>query len=125
MKKKLSIGLLMMLLLFSTSSVFAYSGIKTYSGDAGTKWFTLATAKNGFNCNMRINCTSHAYRPLHMDTIGADVRMLDKKGNVVWSENESTPGIGSRTYWCGSNVYTLQVKFRFGGGFVSAEWMGK
>lgn len=39
-----------------------------------------------------------------------DVRMLGRTGNVVWEEKDAMPTYGKRNFWCGDNVYALQVK---------------
>lgn len=80
-----------------------------------TSWQTIATSTTGFGCNVAIVCSTTAtdgFGPLK-----ADVRMLDKSGNVLWSESKSCPGTGTkRIYECGSDVYKIQVKVVTGGG---------
>lgn len=67
-----------------------------------TAWKTIATSTSGFNCNVHVYAmTNAAY---------VSIRMLDRNGNVVWSETNSVPGNQSRNFWCGSNVYKIQAK---------------
>ncbi len=93
----------------SESSVVMESGISPYSNDykghyhnITTSWKTIATSTTGFNCNVYIKCYG-------TDLSRLNIRMLGKNGNVVWSENGAVPGLGSRTFWCGSDVYTIQA----------------
>lgn len=83
-----------------------------------TSWKTIATSTSGFNRNVTISCLVTGTDGL--GAIRADVRMLSKNGSVVWSESKSCPGLGSRRYWCGSNVYKIQVRVATGGGTAYA-----
>lgn len=82
-----------------------------------TTWKTIATSSTGFDCNVTINCRNIAV--LEDFTIAKGlVRMLDKKGNVIWtsSDDYAVPGQGSYEYYCGSDVYSIQIKTQNGGG---------
>lgn len=66
-------------------------------------WRTIATSSTGFNCNVYINglVTSNYM----------DVRMLGSSGNVVWSlTNAVATYSGPGLFYCGSNVYSIQVR---------------
>lgn len=66
-------------------------------------WRTIATSSTGFNCNVYINgmVTSNYM----------DVRMLGSSGNIVWSlTNAVATYSGPGLFYCGSNVYSIQVR---------------
>lgn len=110
-------ALLVMIFIGSLTAYAAnhYNGPVTTS----TTWSTLATSTTGFNCNVAVNNASTAF-----DGVGilrADIRMLGSTGNVLWSESKSCPGYGTRVYWCGPDVYTLQIKVATGSG-VARAW---
>lgn len=65
---------------------------------------TVATSTTGFNRNIRISCNN--INVFHHN----DVRMLDRNGNVIWEEYGAVAYNGSRRFWCGSNVYQVQVR---------------
>ena len=109
---------LTMLLISTISAVaasFPYNELKRLN--TTTSYQTIAsestTSKTGLNRNIRIqnNNTSVAR---------SDVRMLDKNGKVVWE------GIGwlavaeNRVFWCGDNVYTVQIRTQSGKGTAYA-----
>lgn len=89
-----------------------------------TSWKTIAKSTSGFGCNVEIVCNTtgtDGFHPLY-----ADIRMLDKNGNVVWTESKSCPGDGTgRVYFCGSNVYTVQIKVQHSGGTAWASKTSK
>ena len=83
-------------------------------------WTTIATDSEGFDCNVEITG--------YLTSIGPriDVRMLGKNGQILWSENDSCPGLSSRVYSCGSDVYTIQVRVDSGvSGTATALKKGK
>ena len=98
------------------------SGISTYSEHynngitISTSWTTIATSTTGFNRNVYIKSMNLGMDGLRV--LPTDIRMLDKNGNVVWSENGAVPGQGSRTFWCGSNIYTIQAKTQASSGVI-------
>jgi len=83
-------------------NVYPYTSSSNYLFVDGT-WRIIAYSTSGFNCKVYMDgLVSSNY--IH-------VRMLNSSGNVIWSENNSLATYsGGRTYWCGSNVYTIQVK---------------
>lgn len=96
--------LAMVLGLVGTSTVaFAAESFKTVN--LSSSWTTIAYDTDGFDCKVEITGSI-------ITSIGPriDVRMLGESGNVIWSENDSCPGLASRVYRCGPDVYTIQVK---------------
>lgn len=120
MKKFLTASLLIAVLLVgligSTTIVQAANRYKSIN--LSKNWTDIAISTSGFNCNVTISCLVTGTDGL--GAIRADVRMLNSSGTVVWSESKSCPGLGSRTYWCGSNVYKVQVRVATGGGTARA-----
>ena len=53
-----------------------------------------------------------------LHVVGTNIRMLGKSGNVIWSENEAVAGQGSRVFWCGSDIYTIQASPKAGSGVI-------
>lgn len=106
MRKKIKVTILvlaMMLGIIGTSTV-ALASESFKHVNASSTWTTIATNTEGFNCNVKITG--------YLMDLGAriDVRMLGKSGNVLWSEDNSSPGLASRVYYCGPDVYTIQVR---------------
>ncbi len=82
-----------------------------------TSWKDLATSSTGFGCNVTI-CTRNTAILASGGMAKTVVRMLGKNGDVLWTSTDeySVPGLGSREYECGSDVYKIQVKTQAGGG---------
>ncbi len=89
-----------------------YSGINISSN----QWTTIATSTSGFNCNVYVKCMNTTLDGLRV--VGTNIRMLGRNGNVIWSENEAVAGQGSRVFWCGSDIYTIQASPRAGLGVI-------
>lgn len=72
--------------------------------EISSSWQEIAYDTQGFNCNVEITG--------YLTSLGTriDVRMLGKNGNVLWSENDSCPGLSSRVYHCGADVYSIEVR---------------
>lgn len=106
MKRKLKIFILVatltVALIGSSTLVFAARSFKQVL--VSTSWTTIAYDTDGFDCNVKITgmLTSVGQR--------IDVRMLGKNNNVVWSEDNSCPGLASRVYRCGPDVYKIEVR---------------
>lgn len=77
-------------------------------------WKTVASSTTGFNCNVEISSWGTSVTTV-------DVRMLGKNGNVIWCEYESFGSLSSRVYWCGSDVYKIQVSYHSGNGTISSS----
>lgn len=106
MKKSLRVLLVILALMVGViaTSTVALAAESYKNVTLSTDWTTIATSTDGFDCNVRIigRLTTLGYR--------IDVRMLGKSGNVLWSENDSCPGLSSRVYHCGADVYRIQVR---------------
>lgn len=77
-----------------------------------SSWTTIATSTSGFNCNVYIySLNAYAGATTH-------VRMLGRSDNTVWYESSAIGYQSSRTFWCGPDVYTIQVKTSAGGSSV-------
>ena len=88
-----------------------------------TSWKTIATSTTGFNGHVRIYCRNISILSDGSVAKGI-VRLLDKNGNVLWTSSDasSVPGQGSYSYWCGSDVYKIQIKTQAGGGSAWTQW---
>ncbi len=80
--------------------------------NVGTSWATIVTASPGINGNIKVNTVGYTR---------ADVRMLGSNGNELWYGEDAIAPVGERTFWCGSDVYTVQIRFHSGTGVV---WVG-
>ncbi len=88
-----------------------------YSGTVvSTSWTTVATSTTGFNCNVYIQCMNTGV--VGLKVVPSDIRMLGKSGNVIWSEDAAIAGQGNRIFYCGSDVYTIQIRTQGGDGLV-------
>lgn len=83
-----------------------------------SSWKTIVAAKYGLDRNVGIYNYSATLDGWGLSR--ADIRMLGKDGNVVWEEAKACPGKGSRVFWCGSDVYTIQIRVRNGYGTAHA-----
>lgn len=41
-----------------------------------------------------------------------DIRMFNKNGQEIWAEQAAIPHSGSRSFWCGSDVYRVDMRVR-------------
>lgn len=75
----------------STSSLYVSS----------SSWATVASSTSGFNCNVVVS-------GLVIGNYCMDVHILNRNGNIVWSEENAFNTIGgnggSRTFWCGNDI---------------------
>ena len=110
MRKPLRIFLIILVLVMGivAMSTVAIAATRYDIVKVSTTWTTVAYDTSGFGCNVRIlgRLTSIGQR--------IDVRMLDKNKYVLWSENDSCPGLASRVYRCGTDVYYIQVRVNAG-----------
>ena len=100
------------------SNSFPYSSLAN-SLNTTTSWKTIATSNTGFSCNVFIKCMNTTTSG--WGVVPSDVRMLGKNGNVVWTENGAVPCQGDRTFWCGYDVYTIQIRTQAGYGVAIAH----
>lgn len=91
--------LVLLLVCFSTSIVSYSSTIQRF----GSSWKTVYSSSRGFNRNVSITC-------YNTSTHKNDIRMLGSNGQTVWTENGAIDYSGSRTFWCGSDVYKIQLR---------------
>lgn len=50
-----------------------------------------------------------------------DIRLLDKEGEVVWSQKNTFPLEDQRNYWCGPDVYKIELRITNGEGIVTVR----
>jgi len=108
------------LLLVSTIAVaaasFPYNSLRRLN--TTTSYQTICSestsSRTGINRNVFIqnNNTSVAR---------SDVRMLGKNGNVVWEGRGALAIAEGRVFWCGSGVYTVQIRTQSGRGTAYAQ----
>ena len=111
------VTLLIIAVIATTTKTFAansYNGTITTS----TSWKTLATSTTGFNCNVAVFNSSTGTDGLGI--LRADIRMLGKSGNIVWEEAKACPGYGTRVFWCGPDVYKIQIRVAYAAGTARA-----
>lgn len=86
-----------------------------------TSWKTIATSTTGFGGHVRIHCQNSGFPPSK-----GYVRLLDKNGNVLWtsSEEKAVPSQDSYSYWCGNDVYEIQVRVKQFVGIAWTTWEG-
>ncbi len=113
-KKSISIALIMVVLItaimpFSTPA-FAASGNQVPVNDNWTRVYpaetnTLSGPINGY---VKLSTKNEWYTHL-------DVRFIGKNGNVIWSECNAIDIYGTRTFYCGSDVYSIEAKSHWSG----------
>lgn len=90
------------------------------SHNIDTSWTTVLSSSSGFNRDVHIQATTFTYNGL-FSTVPCDIRMLDKKGNVLWTGTGEVPGQNQVvSFWCGSDVYKVQIRTQAGDGVVEA-----
>ena len=52
-----------------------------------------------------------------------DIRMLDRYGNEIWEEEGAISNAGIRSFECGTDVYTVQIKTQSGYGDAYAGFV--
>jgi hypothetical protein len=76
-------------------------------------WTTVRTAPTsnpiGINRNIGIRVFNHCTSQVN------DIRMLGRNGQIVWQENNTIGNAGQRIFWCGPDVYTIQLRYRIVG----------
>ena len=100
MKAFVSVVLAVLLLVALNTVVFAASKVVVYGGN----YTELLGSGNCANKTVSVYCINN--NTLQHN----DVRMLDSLGNVVWEEYGAIDYSGSRSFWCGSNVYSIQIR---------------
>ena len=101
----LSMVLILSITAFAADAKFE----KSYkTGSSYTNVASIRTSnKIGLNCNVCIFSYS---------TSMCDIRMLGKNGKTVW-EGKGVIAMGNHinTFWCGTDVYTVQIRAQSGG----------
>lgn len=129
-KKTISIAsllLVVMLLLGTAITAYAASNFPYNSSHQltiDTSWKTIASSTTGFNCNVYITAdTNQPAGTLQRDK--CDIRMLPKSGtNPVWEKTSVFDGEGGDTFWCGPDVYKIQIRTHVGDGRAWAVPVG-
>lgn len=122
LKSTVVIAALLVALLVTTISVSAatsYPYNESRRLTTTTSWQTIASSTTGFNCNVYIYNLNTGTSGLGIAR--SDVRMLGSNGTVVWEESGALPGAGDRTFWCGGDVYTIQIRTQTGKGTAYAR----
>lgn len=142
LKKVLGMALILVMSLSCTLNVFATensnnsavitanSGIELYANNyphssvlnglpVTTSWQTIASSTTGFNCTVWVG--SYNTSNIGLNVTPSDIRMLGKSGNVVWELSGALRGNGSAgEFWCGSDVYKIQIRTQKGTGTAYA-----
>jgi len=120
MKKAKSLIVVIVLILGLFGNVISVSAAQNYNTVLlSTSWKTIASSSTGFNCKVAVSSMTTGTIN-NIQAVNPDIRMLGRNGNVVWSENSSTPGLSTRVYNCGSDVYTIQIRVSNGSGTARA-----
>lgn len=92
------------------------AGGKYYYDINSSRWTTIAESSKGFNSNVFINV-------INTSTSINDIRLLNRNGNVVW-QKDGAIGMNEKLakFWCGSDVYKVQVRTQRGTGSATAIW---
>ena len=118
-------AILVVSMFFQPISAYAYAGNTSTNTNlsVSTSWQDIAwstSSSQGINCDIEIVNSTNATSGNGLGWLASDIRMLDNNGNVVWEESQSCPGRGSRVYWCGNDVYHVQIKQQWGTGLARA-----
>ena len=80
---------------------------KTVTLTSSDGWKTIHHCiDKGLNRNVTISITATSVNKYGLDD--ADIRMLSKSGRVLWTGKVKAAGF--QKFWCGSDVYTLQIR---------------
>lgn len=83
-------------------------------------WTTVISSNSGFNRVVHVSANTFTHINL-MTTVSCDIRLLDRYDNVLWSADDAVPGNGTyKDFWCGSDVYKVQLRTAAGDGIASA-----
>lgn len=70
-------------------------------GANSSEWTTIATSTNGFGCTVQVNVNG---------TGRVSIQMLGQNNDKLWSETGALGLVGSRQFYCGTDVHKIQVK---------------
>ena len=78
-------------------------------------WTTVAESQNGFGKNVTISADAALSY--------TSIRRLGRNGNVLWIERDTFKVLGeTKTFWCGKDVYKVQLINARGGRSVFTSW---
>lgn len=119
-KRFVAVVLMFMMALSLTVTAFAATHYPYNSGNmcdiSSSSWYNIATADtsgNGIDHWVRIFNETRTVASLNREA-NCYVRFLGKNGDVLY--NTTMPGNSSDLFWCGSDVYKIQVKTEAGKG---------
>lgn len=100
------------------------SSVQPRSINISTSWTTVlsvsTSSSTGINSDIIISANTFTSNGL-LSTVPCDIQMLGKNGQLLWSKDDAIPGSGAHTeFWCGSDVYTVQIRTTAGYGTASA-----
>lgn len=80
-----------------------------------SSWTTVAESSNGLGKNVRISADAALSY--------TSIRMLGRNGNVLWIERNTFKVLPeTKTFWCGKDVYKVQLINARGGRSVYVSW---
>ncbi len=122
MRKKVKVAVVMALfvaMVVGCTGTTSAATPRITSTNISTTWTTVLSSSTGFNRDVHVKAITTSTGLL--ETVKCDIRLLDKNGNAVWSQNGAVPGNNvERTFWCGSDVYKVQMRTQARTGVVSA-----
>lgn len=112
--KSTTCAVLMVLFIFATSvTAFAKSPSVGDTVNFTTSWTDLAVNSNGINATIYVSAHTTVSSGL-FNPAPCDIRMLNKSGQEVWSQNDCIPGNSEATdFWYGADVCTVQIRVNY------------
>lgn len=104
-----------------TASPFPYNSSRRLN--TITSWRTIASVstRNNTGINRNVLIQNNNVGTVGLGIARSDVRMLDRNGRVVWEGRGALAGADNRVFWCGPNVYTVQIRTQSGRGTAFAQ----
>ena len=96
--------MLAVMLIMCTMCPAAFAATNNQAVDINGSWKEIYSDDNGIGANIYIRVDAVS------NDCHVDIRMLDSSGTPIWTEMGSLELFESRTYWCGSNVYTIEAR---------------
>lgn len=114
MRKSLTALLLMTVLLTASLPMVVFAANHyTYSASVGSTWVRVAYSDSGDSSGL--DKTLYISNQYPAGTYSLDILMTGKNGNTIWSQENSVLPWATGTYYCGSNVYNVYVKYHSSG----------
>lgn len=106
MKKSIRVILCIMMVLAAimTFGATAFAATTVNNVTLGPDYVIVVGNGNCSNKSVTITCYNNS--TYHHN----DVRMKDSSGNIVWEEYGAIDYSGQRTFQCGGNVYSIEVR---------------